>query len=314
MLQWNFHSDPGPGLLHRAADVEAEGSRTMHQPKLLSREQIACFRDNGYLSPVRVMSPEDAMRKRASLEAFEKSQGSPLKRGQSNKSYLLFRWAFETMTHPRLLDAVEDLIGPDFVCYHSTVWIKEAHSPGYVSWHQDSTYFGLEPLEQVTAWVALSPATLEAGCLHVQPRSHVLGQLGADLKPDARNLLTSGQTVRANVDASKTVPMPLQPGEMSLHHTCTIHGSAGNESCDRRIGLCLHYVPANVKPIKPLIYASALCSAFHVRGKAQHAYFPAEVEPKADNDEAAIAEHARAVASYRRMVQALGHHTATRLD
>lgn len=286
----------------------------MSTPKVLSAAQIASFNERGFVSPVRVMSAEQAAGYRARLEAFEKAQGSPMKGGQRNKTYLLFTWAHEVLMNSRLLDAVEDLLGPDLLVYHSTTWIKESHAAGFVSWHQDSTYFGLEPLEQVTAWVALSNATEEAGCMRVLPGSHKLGQLPSDMKPDKNNLLTSGQTVQLDFDPSKTVSMPLQPGEMSLHHACTVHGSPGNGSNDRRIGLCMHFVPAHVRPIEHLVQHNALCSAMLVRGKVKHNLYPLEQPPKADNDEAAIAEHAKGVATYRSMVGALGHLTAARHD
>lgn len=283
-------------------------------PRFLTPRQVDSFAADGFVSPVRIMSPEQAAAYRSRLEQFERAQGSPLKGGQRNKGYLLFTWAYEILTNPALLDAVEDLIGPDFVVYHSTTWIKEANAPGFVSWHQDSTYFGLEPLEEVTAWVALSTASSEAGCVRVLPGSHKLGQLPADLRPQKDNLLSSGQTVKLDFDETATVEMPLLPGEASLHHACTVHGSGGNRSADRRIGLCLHYVPAHVRPMQHLRDTGALCSAMLVRGKTHHAWFPPEPPPQQDNDAAAIAAHAQAVQSYRNMVQALGHNTASRFD
>ncbi len=286
----------------------------MGAPKLLTAGQIQSFRDNGHLSPVRVMSIEEAAGYRARLEAFERHQGRPLTGNQRAKSYLLFTWAYEVLTHPKVLDAVEDLIGPDILVYHWTSWIKEARSPSFVSWHQDSTYFGLEPLDEVTAWVALSPATTRSGCMRVLPGSHKLGQLPVDLRPDKDNLLTSGQTVKLSVADADTVEMPLQPGEVSLHHTCTIHGSKGNDSDDRRIGFCLDFVPAHVKPNRHLIESGALCSALLVRGRQHHDLFPQEKPPIGDGDPVSAREHEAGVASYRHMVGALGHMTAGRLD
>jgi ectoine hydroxylase-related dioxygenase (phytanoyl-CoA dioxygenase family) len=286
----------------------------MPQSDVLSPAQVDAYRRRGYVSPIRVISEADACGVRQQLEDFERAQGSPLKGGQRNKSYLLFPFIHRVLTNARVLDAVEQLIGSDILCYHATTWIKEARSPSFVSWHQDSTYFGLEPVDYVTAWIALSTASVAAGCLRVLPDSFTLGQLDAALKPDANNLLSSGQVVQLNFDESKTVAMPLTPGEMSLHHACTVHGSAGNDTADRRIGLCFHYVPATAKPNPDLIRAGALCSAMLVRGRAHHDHFPPEEPPRATNDVAAIAEHAKAVQSYREMVGALGHRTAHRLD
>jgi non-heme Fe2+,alpha-ketoglutarate-dependent halogenase len=286
----------------------------MSKPKVLSDAQVQCYRDSGYASPVRVMSAEQAAGYRAKLEAFERGQGGPLNGNQRAKTYLLFSWAYEILTHPRILDAVEDLIGPDIMVYHWTSWIKEARSPGYVSWHQDSTYFGLDPLEQVTAWVALSNADTVSGCMRVLPGSNRLGQLPSELKPHKDNLLSSGQSVRHAFNEGDAVEMPLKPGEMSLHHTCTIHGSGGNQSDDRRIGFCLNFIPAHVKPNADLLATGALCSALLVRGKAHHDLFPQEEPPVGDSDPVSMHEHEKGVASYRRMVQALGHMTAGRFD
>lgn len=282
--------------------------------KRLTPAQIQHFRDEGYLTPVRVMSTAEAAGFRADLEGFEQRQGKPLTGNQRAKTYLLFSWAHRLLTHPAILDVFEDLIGPDIVAYHWTSWIKEANSPAFVSWHQDATYFGLEPLEQVTAWVALSRANTESGCMRVVPRSHKRGQLPVDLRPDQDNLLTSGQTVQVSVADEDTVEMPLEPGEISLHHTCTIHGSKGNNSSDRRIGFCLDLVPAHVRPNPHLIASGALCSGMLLRGKWRHDLFPPEKAPVGDADPVSAAQHAEGVASYRRMVGALGHITASRLD
>ncbi|MGE0629730.1 MAG: phytanoyl-CoA dioxygenase family protein [Hyphomicrobiaceae bacterium] len=289
----------------------------MSQTKILSTDQVEFFRNNGYVSPVRVMDSEQAASYRARLEAFEQAQGHPLNGLQRARSYLLFPWAYELLTHPRILDAVEDLIGPDIMVYHSTIWIKEARSPGFVSWHQDSTYFGLEPDEEVTAWLALSEASSAAGCMRVLPGSQKQGQLPSDLKPDRNNLLSSGQTVRFSFNGeTDTVEMPLRPGEISLHHACAIHGSGGNDSNDRRIGICLNYIPAHVKPNRHLIDNDATCPAMLLRGKAHHDLFPVEIprRPAADADTVSAAAHDAGVAGYRRMVQALGHQTAGRFD
>src|SRR5262249_29209277 len=184
----------------------------------------------------------------------------------------------------------------------------------FVSWHQDATYFGLEPLDEVTAWVAVSPATTESGCMRVLPGSHKLGQLPIDLKPERDNLLSSGQSVKVSFDDASTVELPLAPGEISLHHTCTIHGSRGNETSDRRLGFCLDFIPAHVKPNRHLIESGAVCSALLVRGRRHHDLFPIELPPVGDADPVSIKQHAAGVANYRQMVVALGHMTSARFD
>lgn len=286
----------------------------MSSPKVLTAEQVRCFKDDGYIFPVRVMSAEDASGYRARLEAFERSQGAPIKGDQRTKNYLLFRWAQEIMRHPVILDAVQDLYGPDLLVYTTTSWIKEPNSGSFVSWHQDATYFGLEPLDNVTVWVALSRADSQAGCMRVLPKSHKQGQLPVRLEPVKDNLLSSGQHVVHRFDEADTIEMPLEPGEMSMHHTCTIHGSPGNRSNDRRMGICMHYMPAYVRPFQRLIDANAICSATLVRGKKHHDLFPIEAPPLSDADDNARAAHAAGVNSYRNMMLALGNQTGGRFD
>ena len=286
----------------------------MSLPKVLTPAQIQCFKDNGYIFPVRAMSAEQAASYRARLEAFERSQGTPIKGDQRTKNYLLFTWAQEIMRHPTILDAVEDLYGPDLLVYTSASWTKEPNAASFVSWHQDATYFGLEPLDNVTVWLALSRADSKAGCMRVLPGSHKLGQLPVTLEPVKDNLLSSGQNVVHRFDEAGTIEMPLEPGEMSMHHTCTIHGSPGNRGDDRRIGICMHYMPAHIRPMQRLIDARAICSVTLVRGRTHHDLFPLEAAPARDADDAARASHAKGVRSYRDMMLALGNQTGGRFD
>ena len=134
------------------------------------------------------------------------------------------------MHAPEVLDAVEDLIGPDIRLFHLTVWPKDAGSGAYVSWHQDATYFALEPACHVTAWVALTDAPVEAGCMEVVPGSHKLGQLPHAEMQDPENLLSRGQTLAVDLDRTKTAFMPVKAGQFSLHHTHLVHNSRPNRS------------------------------------------------------------------------------------
>ena len=118
-------------------------------PKILSEEAVKAYHRDGYYAPVRVMSEADAARYRAALETHEAKTGAPLQSNWRHKTHLLFTWADELVHHPRILDAVEDAIGPDILCWTSTFFIKEKKSPGFVSWHQDSTYWGLDPADVI---------------------------------------------------------------------------------------------------------------------------------------------------------------------
>src|SRR3546814_7703596 len=76
---------------------------------------------------------------------------------------VLFPWIADLARHPTILDAVEDLLGPNLLCFQSIFFTKEAKDPGFVSWHQDSTYGGLSTAELATVWLAFTPSTREIG-------------------------------------------------------------------------------------------------------------------------------------------------------
>jgi ectoine hydroxylase-related dioxygenase (phytanoyl-CoA dioxygenase family) len=103
------------------------------------------------------------------------------------------------------------------------------------------------------------------------------------------NLLTRGQEIAVEVDESKAVSLMLEPGEMSLHHIKLVHGSAPNNSDDRRIGLAIRYIPTHVRQTKQRD------SAMLCRGVDRHGNFDLEPRPVRDMDEAAVRAHADAV-------------------
>ncbi|HUI98836.1 MAG TPA: phytanoyl-CoA dioxygenase family protein [Usitatibacter sp.] len=258
-------------------------------PKSLCEADVEAYRRNGYLFPVRVLSSTEAAELRGALQQHESATGEPLHGKWRVKSHLLFTWADRIVHHPAVLDAVEDLIGPDILCWTSNFFIKEAHSPGFVSWHQDAAYWGLDPEEVVTAWVALSPSNLESGCMKVVPGSHLESHIPHVDTFAQNNLLTRGQEIAVEVDESSAVSMMLQPGEMSLHHIRLVHGSPPNHSSDRRIGLAIRYLPAHVRQTK------GRDSAMLVRGVDRHGHFDPEPRPKRDLGEAERQAHADAV-------------------
>ena len=128
--------------------------------KVLNANQIQHFQDKGFVCPVDCFTREQATHYLDQLEGFEKAHGVELGKGFNFKPHLLFKWVDEVARHPKILDAVEDLIGPNIRLFHLSVWPKGAHSPAYIDWHQDATYFGLDPSIQITIWVALSDAPI----------------------------------------------------------------------------------------------------------------------------------------------------------
>jgi non-haem Fe2+, alpha-ketoglutarate-dependent halogenase len=256
-------------------------------PKLLSKAQIEQFRDEGFLFPIRVLSTAEAEALRAKLERFERDSGAPLKGDLRHKSHLLFTWLAELARHSRILDAVEDLYGPDLLCWSSSFFIKEQESPAYVSWHQDSTYWGLDKPDIVSAWVAFTTADEANGAMRVIPGSHRLEQIPHRDTFAKHNLLTRGQEVAVEVDERQAVTIALEPGEMSLHHVRLVHGSPPNLSGDRRIGFALRYLPTSVRQI------AGRDSATLVRGSDRFGHFELEPRPQADLEPAMLDLHRR---------------------
>jgi non-heme Fe2+,alpha-ketoglutarate-dependent halogenase len=256
-------------------------------PKVLNATQIEKFRRNGFVFPLRVMSETAAAECRERLEAFERTSGGPLKGELRHKSHLLFAWIADLVRHERILDAVEDLYGPNLFCWTTNFFIKEARNPAFVSWHQDSTYWGLDRPDVVTAWVALTPASEANGAMGFIAGSHLKDQIPHRDTFAKDNLLTRGQEVMVDVDESKQVLDVLRPGEMSLHHVRLVHGSPPNPSNDRRIGLAIRYIPTSVRQI------AGKDSATLVRGVDEHHHFEHEPRPSRDLEPAFMALHKR---------------------
>jgi non-haem Fe2+, alpha-ketoglutarate-dependent halogenase len=253
--------------------------------RMLSPAQIAQYHEQGFISPIRVMSAGAAAEYRSRLEAYEASSGGPLGGDLRHKSHLLFTWLAELVRHDKILDAVEDLHGPDLLCWTTNFFIKEKANPAFVSWHQDSTYWGLSRPDVVSAWVAFTPANSANGAMKVIPGTHKIDQIAHRDTFDKHNLLTRGQEVAVDVDESKAVTIALEPGEMSLHHVRLVHGSPPNTSNDRRIGFAIRYVPTSVSQV------AGADSATLVRGADRYHHFELEPRPSRDLDPELVTLH-----------------------
>ena len=258
----------------------------------LSGAQAEQYQETGQVGPVPILSAEDVAYYRSKMEAAEAALDDPLSRvpGQFRaKTHLLYTWMDELVRHPGILDAIESLIGPDILLYHLTCWIKEPGDGSFVSWHQDGTYFNLTPAEHVTAWVALSDATPESGCMRMMPGSHRAGQQDHEQGPTDGNLLSNGQQVALDIDESKAIDIVVPSGSVSFHHTHIVHSSGPNKSNDRRIGIGISYIPTRLRFVGEGRVPAAL-----VRGRDEYGHFDPEERPAADLDEAARAFHATA--------------------
>ena len=236
--------------------------------KLLSREQVNQYHNSGFVSPVDVLTQDEIKQSINEIENFEEETGHPIDFPHKSRCHQLFAWADYLVHHPKILDAVEDVIGPNILCYHATLWVKPKQSNSFVRWHQDGTYFFLDPAKHITAWVALTIADEEAGCMQVIPGSHKndFFDHNDDANPD--NMIPRGQGLAIEVETETAVGMPLQAGQMSLHHTKLFHASFNNMRNTRRIGFGISYIPTDVKDI-----GNTPANALLVRGEDKYNNF-----------------------------------------
>jgi hypothetical protein len=218
-------------------------------PRVLTKLQIEQYHDQGFISPIRVISEQEALSIKDELEQVEKEFPEEINSESRNNLHLSFAF-LDALAHNKIIvDAIEDLIGPDISLWASVMFIKEPSSKQYVSWHQDATYMGLDSLDFPTPWIALSPSNIETGCMTMIAGSHKTKIQNHEDTFAENNILTRGQVIQ-DVDESRAVDLILQPGEMSIHHGAVIHGSQPNNSNQRRIGFSLQsYMPNNVKQI-----------------------------------------------------------------
>jgi len=256
-------------------------------PKLLSDAQVEQYHAKGYVHPFRALSAAEAANARRQIEEFEQRMGDEAQKFLSFKAHLPFKFLSDIIRHPRILDVVEDVVGPNILCWGSSFFQKNAHDPRYISWHQDSYYYGLDPSNTCTAWLAISTSNVLSGCVKVIPGSH-LQQANFVNTPDEHNLLPRGQTI-PDVDESKAVTMELAPGEFSIHHEAIAHNSEPNRSDDRRIGYSIHYIPTSTRLVK---YAPGdrKPAAALVRGVDEFNHWEHEPETEPDFDPAMFDE------------------------
>ena len=261
-------------------------------PKHLTAAQIAQFRNEGYVFPFRAVSAEQAAEYRSRIESYEAQAGQDANRTLKIKGNLAFPWLMDLGRNPRILDAVEDVIGPNLLLFGASIFAKNGRDPRYVSWHQDSAYFGLDPHEEVTAWVGFTESTIEKGCLKVMPRTH-LGPALHHVETHAQdNMLAKGQSIEG-LDEREAVYVELQPGEFSLHHERMAHASEPNRGADRRIGFAFFYIPT---PVRSTIGRR---QATLVRGVDEYGHWDADNEPRFDLDPLSMAQLSAAWGQYK---------------
>jgi len=247
-----------------AANLSSSGSRTTRAEEdmtALTSAEVERYRHDGFLFPFPALSEPERATCLAGLERYERWLGTTVPQADlkwRTQPHALLPWYADLARHPRILDVVEDLIGPNILVWTGTFFIKEAASPTFAAWHQDSTYFGLEPDEQVTAWVALTDASQEAGCMEVLSAHGAPRQMHHAALRLKDSINRTGQTITEPLDETGATMMQLSAGSFSLHHTFCVHRSAPNRAAHRRIGMGINYIPAHVRPTGPVRMSAML--------------------------------------------------------
>jgi ectoine hydroxylase-related dioxygenase (phytanoyl-CoA dioxygenase family) len=247
---------------------------------------------DGYLFPIPVMPADEARALRAELESIEtqwRDNGLPLPLATYKRvnAHVVMPLAHRIGADPRLLDVVEGILGPDIMIYSVEFFIKEPNTRHKVSMHQDLTYWGLGEIDGlVTAWLALSPATPASGCMDFVRASHKNPILPHEDTFAEDNLLSRGQEVKVDVDPKDRVPIEIHPGQISLHHGLTIHGSGPNTTDDRRIAAVVRYCTPAIKQ-----QVGDTDFALLVRGRDTHNHFDSVTPPTANFTPDALAQY-----------------------
>ncbi|MBT5110449.1 MAG: hypothetical protein HOM25_17355 [Rhodospirillaceae bacterium] len=264
---------------------------------ILTTEQVEAYKQNGFLHPFPMLSAAETSACLAGLGRFEQWLGAPVTKADMkwrSFTYTHLPWVDAIARDPRILDVVEDLIGPDILVWTSTFFIKEPMTPNYAAWHQDSTYFGLEPLEQVAIWIALTDASHEAGCMEVLPTHGAGRQMHHAALRLENSINGGGQAIVEPFDEGGSSEMALNAGSFSAHDTLCVHRSAPNRAAHRRIGLGFNFIPAHVRP-----NTGRRMPALLVRGTDKGGHFDLLSPPSGELEPEGLAQHEEIYTRYR---------------
>ena len=214
----------------------------------LTADEIKQYDKDGYIAPINVLTKEEAIQARKEIELIEKEMPDEIDNSGRYNVHLISPKLDKIVHNSNILDSVESIIGKNILVCSTTLFIKNAYQKGFVSYHQDAKYIGLEPHNWVTAWIAITDSNEINGCMRMWPGSHKHLK-EHNQKFNEGNLLTRGQTIE-NVPEDQIKLIELKAGQMSLHHPRIVHGSGVNKSDDRRIGFVIQsYIGTNVKQV-----------------------------------------------------------------
>lgn len=229
-------------MLDSPADLSFKPAVTPH-PKRLTQDQIAQYNREGYVQPFPIFGAEGIAANAAYFDTLVSQMGDDA-RYAVNCYQARLSGLYDLATNPDILDHVEDIVGPNILCWASAFFAKAPRDPKAVPWHQDAAYWKMSPARTVTVWLAIDDVDAGNSAMRFIPRSHDKGALPIrEARGDAvLHLETEG------VDEMGTpFSNDLKAGEISLHADMLVHGSLPNMSDRRRCGLTLRYCPPEVE-------------------------------------------------------------------
>lgn len=239
------------------------------------------FDREGFATPLDVLSSDEASDLYQRLRDFEATRPGGLPQVFNAKVHLLFPWLWDLVVDPRIVEPVHAILGPDVLCWAASFFDKKPGSQAEVPWHQDGTYWGLTEPRALTAWIAFTPSTSANGGMRLVPNTH-LTALPHHRTDNRNSMLPAREQVSSDIPEEQIVDIDLQPGQMSLHHVMTLHGSLANVSDEPRVGFAVRYIAGDLSQAN-----GQKSSASLVCGK-DHGTFALESRPNSDLDPEAM--------------------------
>ena len=212
------------------------------RPNRLTAADVTRYNAEGYLQPFDVLDAAEVTALRATVDAWLDAMGPDGAYGiNCYQARLATLW--DICRHPAILDLVEDLIGPDILCWATAILSKPPGEARSVPWHQDAGFWQLDPARTVTVWLAIDDADDANAAMRFVPGTHARGELPMDA--------VEGEVFARGLRDVEAMGMPvtnaMRAGQCSLHADMLVHGSGPNRSGRRRCALTLRYCPPSVR-------------------------------------------------------------------
>ena len=223
----------------------------------LTQEQIDFFAANGYLSYGQILEPNEVELLRTEYDrefalaretghyrnlAVDDTNDKAQKQTAPQQMLQIMQMcernlAFRRLVYDkRILDIVEDLLGPNLMLFHDQALFKPAHTGGPVFWHQDNAYWRCKPANLISCWLTLDDAFEANGAMQVIPGSH--------LTPahHQQSETTNALLELTGIDESKANVVELPAGGCMFHHCQTLHFTPPNLTDHQRRAFVLHFM------------------------------------------------------------------------